>query len=425
MDAKTASDRFDLLKRPEQFVILPPEIRDGWMSISTYQQIAKRTDKLPETGLELMILGLFGEVGSLLSAFKKLQRDRSAFKRYNAIILEELGDVLWYFSNLASRAQLDLPTLAQRVFRDIEDWDIVEPAEPNLGFEDMQSQVNEPVSEEAFSAQVITLAGCVGDLLNDFRTGTFTRNRDQLSAHMVEIFRALLAAAESADVDMGAAALGNIKKTFSRWPTEMSYPPRIDAGMPKNERLPARLEFYIAEETSGHKQYVIQKCNEIIIGDRLTDNKMEHDDYRFHDVFHLAFAVHLGWSPVLRALLHLKRKCDPQLDENEDGARAILIEEGVATFIFGRGLGCGLFEGIEHVDYDLLKSIQDFVRGYEVERCALWQWEKAILDGFSIFRQLSISRKGYVLADLDNHTITFREGNDDEEQSSSRPDLVL
>jgi len=141
MDEKASSpssDRFNPLKTPEQFVILPPDIRDGWMSIRTYQEIASTTDRLPDTGLELMILGLFGEVGSLLSAFKKRQRDRAAFKRYKAIIQEELGDVLWYFSNLATRAQLDLPTLAQRVFRDLEDWDIVEPAEPSLGFGDMQ-----------------------------------------------------------------------------------------------------------------------------------------------------------------------------------------------------------------------------------------------------------------------------------------------
>jgi hypothetical protein len=278
----------------------------------------------------------------------------------------------------------------------------------------MQRLIEYPVTEEAFSEQVLTLAGCVGDLLNDFKNDMFSKNRDKLSAHLVDIFRALVAAAAFADVDMDAAAIGNLKKIFSRWPGEIIYPPRIDTDMPKNERLPSRLEFFIAEESTGGKQYVIQKCNKIIIGDRLTDNKMERDDYRFHDVFHIAFAVHLGWSPVLRALLHLKRKSVPDLDENQDGARAILIEEGVATFIFGRGLECDLFEGVDHIDYDLLKSIQEFVRGYEVARCALWQWEKAILDGFDIFRKLSLARKGYISADFDNHEISFREGDDEE-----------
>ena len=157
-----------------------------------------------------------------------------------------------------------------------------------------------------------------------------------------------------------------------------------------------------------NRTFVIQKCNNIIIGDRLTDNKIEKDDYRFHDVFHNAFAVHLGWSPVLRALFHLKRKSIPEVDENQDGARAMLIEEGVSTFIFSHGLERGLFKDINHVDYDLLKSIQEMIKGYEVERCALWQWEKAILDGFQVFRALTKYRRGYVISDIEKHSLEFK-----------------
>jgi len=31
-------------------------------------------------------------------------------------------------------------------------------------------------------------------------------------------------------------------------------------------------------------------------------------------------------------------KSNPALDENEDGAARILIEEGIATFVFGRAM---------------------------------------------------------------------------------------
>jgi hypothetical protein len=110
----------------------------------------------------------------------------------------------------------------------------------------------------------------------------------------------------------------------------------------------------------------------------------------------------------LRALLHLKRKSVPALDENQDGARAILIEEGMSAFIFAHALERGLFKNAEQVDYDLLKSTQDFVRGYEVERCPLWQWEKAILDGFAVFRKLHRWRCGFIDADLEAHTLRFR-----------------
>lgn len=56
--------------------------------------------------------------------------------------------------------------------------------------------------------------------------------------------------------------------------------------------------------------------------------------------------------------------------------------------------------------------IQDFVRGFEPERCALWQWENAVLDGFRVFREFKQHRRGYVIADLEAHTLEFRAGND-------------
>ena len=51
-------------------------------------------------------------------------------------------------------------------------------------------------------------------------------------------------------------------------------------------------------------------------------NIADADGYRYHDIFHIANAVFLGWSPVVRALLRCKRKSQPHIDENEDGARA-------------------------------------------------------------------------------------------------------
>src|SRR5262249_1610943 len=39
------------------------------------------------------------------------------------------------------------------------------------------------------------------------------------------------------------------------------------------------------------------------LGDDLTDNFYADDGYRFHDVLHLALIAHLGWSPVVRALM--------------------------------------------------------------------------------------------------------------------------
>ena len=279
------------------------------------------------------ILGLFGEVGSLLSALKKKLRDTAAFTKYDQIILEELGDVLWYFTIIATRAKLDLSILTQRMFRDISDWDEVENHEFGQ-FGDMQQKIDIKVAKSEFSQRIVELASKVGDLINEYGEHKLEDNRDKLSAHLVEIFRALVLSTEAAEISLDAAAYGNLRKTYSRWPVETKYPSLLDCEMPVDERLPRKLVIFIEEQKINSRTFVIQKCKGIIIGDRLTDNKLEKDDYRFHDVFHLAFIAHLGWSPVLRGLFKLKRKSNPEIDENEDGARASLIEEGVSTFIF-------------------------------------------------------------------------------------------
>ena len=146
----------------------------------------------------------------------------------------------------------------------------------------------------------------------------------------------------------------------------------------------------------------------VTIGDRLTDNAMTADDYRFHDVFHFAYVAVLSWSPVVRSLLRLKRKSDPKIDEAQDGARATLIEEGVTTWIFGQAVELGLFVGMNRGDlpFNLLKHVRQFVAGYEAEHCPLWLWEEAILEGYAAFRFLRQHRRGRIHIDMNNHRLT-------------------
>ena len=154
--------------------------------------------------------------------------------------------------------------------------------------------------------------------------------------------------------------------------------------------------------------FVYQTCKGIQIGDRLTDNIEFSDDYRFHDVFHYAYAAVIGWSPVLRAILKLKRKSDKNADQNQDGARAILIEEGLATLIYNEAKHEGsLFADVERgkLSFDLLKTVRSFVRGYEVQSVPFWVWEEAILQGFEAFRYLVKHREGRVTIDYANRKL--------------------
>lgn len=388
---------------------LPGDIGGGGpVGLLAYQRAVAATDHLPAGELNGAMQGLFGEVGSLLTVAKKRRRDAAAYPGYTAAICEEFGDVLWYFAALINRAGLDLAVIAQRMVRSLEDWDEVGPAFGTWA--DVQGP-RERGAHGDLANRLSVLAGVVGELVSAQGAGRLQGNRDRLSGELVAILSALTATADAADVDLDEAARGNLEKVFSRYPMEARYPPAFDLTMPVEERLPRQLEVRIEEHSrmSG-RAWVTQTIAGRPLGDPLTDNKNEADDYRFHDVFHLAYAVHLEWSPILRRLLGVKRKSHPRTDENEDGARAAIIEEGIAAFVFGCALERNLFAGLERLDFDLLKIAHGFVRGFEAERCAYWQWERAILDGYRVFRALKKARGGVVTADLDNHVLKFHVG---------------
>ncbi len=90
------------------------------MDFNEYQRIAQSTDQVQGThteGLMVPFLGLAGEVGSLLVEFKKQLRDGPAHQLYTDHVAEELGDLLWYIANIASKHGLDLETIARNNLR--------------------------------------------------------------------------------------------------------------------------------------------------------------------------------------------------------------------------------------------------------------------------------------------------------------------
>jgi NTP pyrophosphatase (non-canonical NTP hydrolase) len=385
---------------------LPP------LRLDDYQQFTKDTDKNDRDGIDgidFTLLGLFGEIGSLLSELKKKQRDKDAYFAYHDSVLEEFGDVLWYFANTALHAGLDLSGLAQRVTSTLGDrvYHGRSDAMTFVALQKPKQQLARPLTDKGVEQQMIALAGKVGHLLEDFSAGRIATNGDVLSDDLVEIFRALIAAADDAEVCLDEAAKRNMCKILDRWPIIREWAPLFDEEFDEDERLPRQIVITFKEKDIGGKLYVLQQCKGINVGDRLTDNRIEQDDYRFHDVFHLAYAAILGWSPVLRALFKVKRKSKPEIDENQDGARAILIEEGISTWIFNYGLRQGSFLDVKSLDYTLLKAVCEQVKGYEVDKRPLWQWEHAILEGFRVFRELRTHRSGIVTADLEVHTIKF------------------
>ena len=381
------------------------------LSVQTYSQDALATDvRRDAASLSFPLLGLFGEVGSLLSEVKKKQRDPISYRAYAAAVNEELGDVLWYFNLVATKAGVPLAeVVANLVTTEEDDW--ASAPSGMLTFEALQPAVL-PTSQNptaAFEATLIELAAAVGRLMDDQRASDLSRDRQRLRPRLVAILEVLIRAATEAGVTLEAAAVANLSKTRDRWPVHKTYPPLFDGERPREEQLPRSRTIDIFERDVGGKHYVFQTCNGINIGDRLTDNAMTPDDYRYHDVFHYAYVAVLGWSPVTRRLFKLKRKSTPLVDEAEDGARAALIEEGITTWIFGQAMEMNFFKDVKpgSLPFDLLKQVRKFVSGYEAEACPAWLWEEAILQGYEAFRYLRKHRRGRVHLDTENRRLTI------------------
>jgi NTP pyrophosphatase (non-canonical NTP hydrolase) len=384
----------------------------GSLSLNDYQTQATTTDRTRGigSGFDLAVLGLFGETGSLLSEVKKKQRDSRSYIGYEDTVTEEMGDVLWYLAALATHAGLALASVAHGV----READTAPASTADIFFQHLQPQARLPLHAPTveFERTLLKLAGAVGQLAEMTNEGQSTVDGEIIAKRLKSIFDLLVVAADEAGITLESAALRNLEKIADRWPGDRILPPLFDESFPLEEQLPRSLTIDIFErEAQNGKHYVVQRCNGIFVGDRLTDNIMKPDDYRFHDAFHYAYAAVLGWSPVTRALFRLKRKSETRIDEGQDGARAILIEEGVATYVFGQAKHLEFFAGRKPGDlsFTLLKAVRQFVRGYESEACPLWLWEEAILQGNEAFRFLKVHRRAQLRLDLQARSLHVEE----------------
>jgi NTP pyrophosphatase (non-canonical NTP hydrolase) len=293
------------------------------MDFDEYQRRAALTDRIDsDKGLIVPLLGLGGEAGSLLSEYKKLLRDGAAHARFEATVAEELGDILWYVSTLASRLNLDLAEIAMMNLAKTQDrWGVDDNGQMGLGLDNV-------LPDESF---------------------------------------------------------------------------------PPHEQLPRRFTVRFEEVTEAGRHRVRMYSDDVQIGDRLTDNAYDDDGYRYHDVFHLSYAAVLGWSPVLRKLMNRKRRSNTVVDEVEDGGRAQVIEEAVSAYVYQYTRNHADLENVTTLDYALLRTLKELTSGLEVSRCSCKDWERAVLAGYRVWRDLVRRRTGVVVCDLRARSIELNE----------------
>jgi NTP pyrophosphatase (non-canonical NTP hydrolase) len=269
-----------------------------------------------DEGLLIPLLGIAGETGTLLAEFKKKIRDKDSYEGFQEKAEEELGDILWYLSNIASRMGLSLSEIASK----------------------------------------------------------------------------------------------NLQKTYERWPMAGDTPEMFmyfDEGYPPKEQLPRLLNVHVYESKVDKRAYMKILPDGVPLGNPLTDNAYDDDGYRFHDVMHLANLAVLGWSPVIRQLMGRKRKSKPKIDEVEDGARAIILEELVVAFVYGNARERKYYHGVKHLDSEMLSTIKRIVRHLEVSTRKTMDWEDAILSGYTVYRHLLEKKEALLQVDMKKRELTI------------------
>lgn len=369
--------------------------KEGSLLLSDYAAEIAATDVLNQDDFNPVLQGLYGEVGGIMATAKKSVRERAAYPGFKKAAEEEFGDTLWYLAAICRRLQIPLEEIFAEAashgnFKNVgAASDITEGA---------LAYIAVPVAAPAsLDATLVRLGQSAAALLGS----------TPARADLIAFARAYLDAIHAAELAFSEVARSNIRKARGAF-----LEPQLDdlAGLDFDsdfgveEQLPRDFKIRVNQRGSG-KSYL--QWNDVFIGDPLTDNSADRDGYRFHDVFHFAYAAILHWSPVMRALIKHKRKSNPKYDEEQDSGRAIVVEEGLSAWIFSKAKELNFFESQEKVSLGVLKTIGEFVSGYEVEKCPLKLWEKAILDGYAVFRQLKANQGGWIIGNREQRTIKY------------------
>ncbi len=412
------------------------------MRFNDYQELANQTDQQPgsATGLGhyqlllIPLMGLAGEVGELLSEQKKWLRDGKSYQMFPDRVKEELGDLLWYLSNVATKQgfRLGETALGYQHKASALWWPTSElPPQPNskpnttdIELNEFQEAVNwadqrpqQPTCDgdpHQTAVPLFRLVGTTASLLNGyaewFEEGThYPLPPDQAKEQLGRLIWHLTNVAFKHGLYLEDVAQHNLEKIDRRWgplSSQRSHYRLFDEEYEETERLPRQMDIIIKPDGSGR---TVTFVNGKRFGDSLSDNRYEDDGYRYHDIFHLCFASILGWSPTVRALLRRKRKSNPLVDETEDGGRAMVLEEGISAFVFDYAARRNFLDGVKTVDYKLLRNIRELTEHLEVARCTEADWERAIVTGFQIWREVRAKGRGHLCADLEKGTIWVAE----------------
>ena len=205
--------------------------------LAEYISQVEPTDRLPADDLRPILLGLFGEVGSIMATAKKLHREKEVYAGYRHAVEEEFGDALWYFTALCRRVDVRMDDILSDAASG-EDY-LIQIAANDL--------VSGPISRIATPLIVSDLDPALF-VLGETTSRLFSL-RDSTSDSrtlLIAFAKAYLEALKAARVAFAEIVRKNIVKTRGRFVApDLGNLPNFDARFPEDQQLPQHFEITI------------------------------------------------------------------------------------------------------------------------------------------------------------------------------------
>jgi NTP pyrophosphatase (non-canonical NTP hydrolase) len=272
--------------------------------------------------------------------------------------------------------------------------------------------------QENYFLGYLGLAGEAGSVLTTLkklvRDGEgFGSFKDKLKEELGDVLWYISSIALHNNITLEEVAMLNLAKTEDRFKEQnLLQLPRFDEHYP--ERFPDSFIIRFSNEAGENGLPVVKMIWErdppekfSLLGDPLTDNSRILNNYRYHDIFHLGHIAFLGWSPVLRDLMKLKRRSDPLALDSEDRGRPQVAEEAVTLIIYNYAKKNKMLRESDRIDTELLNTIKQLVVDLEVSSVSSFQWEKAIIGSYKVFHQVVENGGGRVLVSPKDRRLEF------------------
>ncbi|GGO92904.1 hypothetical protein GCM10011584_30390 [Nocardioides phosphati] len=422
------------------------------MEIAAYQQVVADAQADDDTAHELVpLLGTGAHVGAILDAQQRFLRNTLSAAGRTRAIERAVGRLVRWCTVVANGLGLDFDEVARANLRK------VDQRHRSLGHGGITAEM--PVEGRSLtfsyyarlaaetdqdigagsdplelSVPLLGLAGEVGSLFVEQKKRY--RGDSKISnwqAFVAEELGDLLwyssAVCRHLGADIDTVMKGDADRLQGVEPVNRAQRHKpFDATFPQEERFPRQLQLRFVEDRSSGEPKVTMTLIDAVpnafpdgaiplatgdmpkmkgytvgqqLGDQVDNNSHRDDAYRYHDAIHLGFLAVLQWSPNLRNLLRIKRKSVPTIDDNEDGARAVFAEEGLAAILAKQAFVNDDYLEVRKVPEELLELIASVTDDLEVSILSVWLWAEAICQGFQVLRLLALNRGGFVLADLD------------------------